>query len=229
MYTGKDGNAYKNTVKESDVSLKHSADVQSARARASAGHASAGGYNRKTAIRCDNAAFTSTRTDSRHLALWPGGCPEPALRATEVSWLPNVEKYHSQLSRIATPAHRCRSHCGHPARSVRPHVISPARGRALCKGRSSAVIRDPLELVTPRPRVSSQSGFPSQCSGQVSLDEAEHFLAQSSCERRYAPRMFGIIPECGSNHPGFSVRLRRNPQPGLSPTRISLGPRECRQ
>ena len=33
-------------------------------------------------------------------------------------------------------------------------------------------------------------------SGQVSLDEAERFTAQSSCQRRYTPMVFGIIPEC---------------------------------
>src|SRR6266850_1946891 len=104
----------------------------------------------------------STLTVCRHVGLWPGGCPEPALRATDISWLPNVEKYRSQPSRIATPAHRCRSHCGHPGRSVRPDVISLARGRALRKGHRFGVIRDPLELVTPRPRVSSQSFKPGQ-------------------------------------------------------------------
>jgi hypothetical protein len=31
--------------------------------------------------------------------------------------------------------------------------------------------------------------------GQVSFDEAEHFLAQSRCQRRYAPMVFGIIPD----------------------------------
>jgi hypothetical protein len=40
--------------------------------------------------------------------------------------------------------------------------------------------------------------LPSLRSGQVSLDEAEHFPAQSSCQRRYAPMVFGIIPECRS-------------------------------
>jgi len=35
-------------------------------------------------------------------------------------------------------------------------------------------------------------------SGQVSLDEAERFTAQSTCQRRYAPMVFRIIPECRS-------------------------------
>lgn len=109
-----------------------------------------------------NPSFRTLAGLKRHVGLWPGGCPEPALRATDISWLPNVEKYRSQPSRIATPAHRCRSHCGHPGRSVRPDVISLARGRALRKGRRFGVIRDPLELMTPRPRVSSQSFKPGQ-------------------------------------------------------------------
>jgi hypothetical protein len=41
----------------------------------------------------------STLTVCRHVGLWPGGCPEPALRATDISWLPNVEKYRSHPSR----------------------------------------------------------------------------------------------------------------------------------
>jgi hypothetical protein len=32
----------------------------------------------------------------------------------------------------------------------------------------------------------------------ISLDEAEHCTAQSSSQRRYAPMVFGIIPECRS-------------------------------
>jgi hypothetical protein len=32
----------------------------------------------------------------------------------------------------------------------------------------------------------------------ISVDEAEHFATQSSCQRRYAPMVFGIIPECRS-------------------------------
>jgi hypothetical protein len=32
----------------------------------------------------------------------------------------------------------------------------------------------------------------------ISVDEAEHFTGQSTCQRRYAPMVFGIIPECRS-------------------------------
>src|SRR5262249_14119697 len=39
-------------------------------------------------------------------------------------------------------------------------------------------------------------------------------LTQSSCQRRYAPRVFGIIPECRSAFLRTSVQLRRNPQLG---------------
>jgi hypothetical protein len=45
--------------------------------------------------------------------------------------------------------------------------------------------------------------------GHVSLDEAEHFPAQSSCQRRYAPMVFGIIPECRS----ASLRIERSASP----------------
>jgi hypothetical protein len=34
-----------------------------------------------------------------------------------------------------------------------------------------------------------------------SLDEGEHFTAPSSCQRRYAPMVFGVIPECCSASP----------------------------
>jgi hypothetical protein len=44
----------------------------------------------------------------------------------------------------------------------RPDVISLTRGRALRKGCNAAVIRDPLELVTLRQRVPSQSLKPGQ-------------------------------------------------------------------
>jgi hypothetical protein len=51
--------------------------------------------------------------------------------------------------------------------------------------------------------------FPSLRSGQVSLDEAEHFTAQSRSQRRYAPMVFGIIPECRS----VSLRNERSASP----------------
>jgi hypothetical protein len=62
----------------------------------------------------------------------------------------------------------------------------------------------------------ASSNLPSLRSGKVSLDEAEHFPAQSSCQRRYAPMVFGIIPECRSACFGTSVQLRRNPQQTLA-------------
>src|SRR5689334_22712111 len=39
------------------------------------------------------------------------------------------------------------------------------------------------------------------------LDDA--FPAQSNCQRRYAPMVFGIIPECRSAPSGTSVQLDR--------------------
>jgi hypothetical protein len=44
------------------------------------------------------------------------------------------------------------------------------------------------------------------------LDEAEHFLHKSRCQRRYAPRVFGFIPECRS----ASFRNQRSASPGSS-------------
>jgi hypothetical protein len=63
--------------------------------------------------------------------------------------------------------------------------------------------------------------LPSLRSGQVSLDEAEHFTAQSSCQRRYAPMVFGIIPECRS----ASFRNKRS----ASPESPLIAAAECRK
>src|SRR5262249_22637365 len=51
----------------------------------------------------------------------------------------------------------------------------------------------------------------------VSLDEAEHFTAQSSCQRRYAPMAFGILPECRS----ASLRNKRSASPESPPKSAS--------
>jgi hypothetical protein len=61
----------------------------------------------------------------------------------------------------------------------------------------------------PRAPFSACRALPPLCSGQVSLDEAEHFTAQSSCQRRCAPMVFGIIPECRS----ASFRNQRSASP----------------
>ena len=50
----------------------------------------------------------------------------------------------------------------------------------------------------PRAPFSVSSILPPLRSGKVSLDETERFTAQSTCQRRYAPTVFGIIPECRS-------------------------------
>jgi hypothetical protein len=47
----------------------------------------------------------------------------------------------------------------------------------------------------PRTPFSASGSLAPLRSGQVSLDESEHFPSQSSCQRRYAPMVFGIIPE----------------------------------
>jgi hypothetical protein len=39
------------------------------------------------AVKANQAvAFDTMLTVCRHLGLWPGGCPEPALRAMDISW-----------------------------------------------------------------------------------------------------------------------------------------------
>ena len=56
----------------------------------------------------------------------------------------------------------------------------------------------------------SASGIlPPLRSGQVSLDETEYFPAKSRSQRRYAPMVFGIIPERRSN----SLRNKRSASP----------------
>ncbi len=74
--------------------------------------------------------------------------------------------------------------------------VSPALGGA----RPAAFPRTPLPAT---------GVLPSLRSGQVSLDEAEHFPAQSRSQRRYAPMVFGIIPECRST----SLRNKRSASP----------------
>lgn len=51
-------------------------------------------------------------------------------------------------------------------------------------------------------------------SGQVSLDEAEHFLDNRD-QRRYAPMVFGLIPECRSDSLRNELHFRRNPHVAL--------------
>ena len=43
----------------------------------------------------------------------------------------------------------------------------------------------------------------------VSLDEAEHYLAQSRCQRRYAPILFGFIPDLAFGFARISSQPRR--------------------
>jgi hypothetical protein len=69
----------------------------------------------------------------------------------------------------------------------------------------------------PRTPLPASAVVPSLRSGQVSLDEAEHFPAQSSRQRRYAPMVFGIIPECRS----ASFRKERSASPEFPRRRLS--------
>jgi hypothetical protein len=70
--------------------------------------------------------------------------------------------------------------------------------------------------------------LPSLRSGQLSLDEAEHFPAQSRCQRRCAPMVFGCIPDARSE----SSRIQRSASPespscsagSIRVTRLLLGP-----
>jgi hypothetical protein len=75
----------------------------------------------------------------------------------------------------------------------------------------------------PRTPFSVSGVLPSPRSGQVFLDEAEHFPAQSRCQRRYAPMVFGIIPECRSG----SLRNKRlaSPESPVVSGRPALGAR----
>ena len=65
----------------------------------------------------------------------------------------------------------------------------------------------------PFPRTPFSAGgiLPPLCSGQVSLDEAEHFLHNRDASVAYAPMVSESSRIGVRNHPGFSVRLRRNP------------------
>jgi hypothetical protein len=50
----------------------------------------------------------------------------------------------------------------------------------------------------PAPLCPLAAPLPSLRSGQVSLDEAEHFLHNRDASVAYAPMVFGFIPECRS-------------------------------
>jgi len=70
----------------------------------------------------------------------------------------------------------------------------------------------------PRTPFFASGIHPSLRSGQVSLDEAEHFPAQSRCQRRYAPMVFGFIPECRSG----SLRNQRSASPESPVVTVSI-------
>src|SRR5712691_2080665 len=64
----------------------------------------------------------------------------------------------------------------------------------------------------PRTPFSTSSILPSLRFGQVSLDEAEHFLHNRDASVATLRRRSGSSRNAVRIHPGFSVRLRRNPQ-----------------
>jgi hypothetical protein len=65
----------------------------------------------------------------------------------------------------------------------------------------------------PRTPFSANGALPSLRSGQVSLDEAEHFRHNRDASVAYAPMVFGIIPECRSD----SLRNERSASPESPP------------
>jgi hypothetical protein len=64
----------------------------------------------------------------------------------------------------------------------------------------------------PRTPFSASGILPSLRSGQASLDEAEHFLHNRSASVATLRWCSGSSRNAVRNHPGFSVRLHRNPQ-----------------
>ena len=101
------------------------------------------------------------------------------------------------------PRQRFQSACGDAPSDA---FLAGAIQRAARSGRFS------VGAGTRAPAPFSASGaLPPLRSGQGSLDETEHFPAQSRSQRRYAPTVFGIIPERRSASLRTSVHLRRNP------------------
>src|SRR5215467_724446 len=52
----------------------------------------------------------------------------------------------------------------------------------------------------------------SRLQNEITRVKLAAWTAQSSCQRRYAPTVFGIIPECRSASIRKRVHLRRNPR-----------------
>jgi hypothetical protein len=71
----------------------------------------------------------------------------------------------------------------------------------------------------PRAPFSTSSALPPLRSGQLSLDEGDHFPAQSRSQRRYAPIVFGIIPECRS--PSIRKGRSASPESHVDPKRLT--------
>jgi hypothetical protein len=50
------------------------------------------------------------------------------------------------------------------------------------------------------------AGRSGRFSVEAGTDEAEHFPAQSKCQRRYAPMVFGIIPDSAFGFVGIPIQ-----------------------
>jgi hypothetical protein len=78
---------------------------------------------------------------------------------------------------------------------IRWRIFANARRTSSCSGFYSAGRGQGLPPLSRTP-FSASGILPALRSGQLSLDEAEQIPAQSRSQLRYAPMVFGIIPEC---------------------------------
>jgi hypothetical protein len=78
---------------------------------------------------------------------------------------------------------------------IRWRIFANARRTSSCSGFYSAGRGQGLPPLSRTP-FSASGILPALRSGQLSLDEAEQIPAQSGSQLRYAPMVFGIIPEC---------------------------------
>ena len=125
---------------------------------------------------------------------------------TNAAPLPQTnERYYGLPNHHQLPALR-----SHATIELRRAKIFKFRSGALTTLRGLCVLRRGQGLRPfPRAPCSARGILPSLRFGRFLLDEAEHFLEQSSCQRRFAPRVFGFIPECRSDSP----RIQRSASP----------------
>ena len=81
----------------------------------------------------------------------------------------------------------------------------------------------------PRTPFLASGALPPLRSGYISLDEAEHFLHNRSASVATLRWYSGSSQNAVRNHPGFSVRLRRNPQPSFRVLLETIANRELRR